>query len=149
MTYSKTRKVSRKPQPTKGWAKKSPGTHQRTVMLRKCGKKCFLGPKKSFPICNKGTCRVNPKGVYSAYIRAREWGKPRYTYKTSKPTHKRQTYSRIATKAKRILKDILKVHLIWMRLQHQSLTRSGTNEKTYNTTASSSSYTGKRQRTRS
>jgi hypothetical protein len=106
MTYSKTRKVSRKSQPTKGWAKKSPGTHQRTVMLRKCGKRCFLGPKKSFPICNKGTCRVNPKGVYSAYIRAREWGKPRYTYKTSKPTHKRQTYSRIATKAKRILKDI-------------------------------------------
>jgi hypothetical protein len=106
MTYSNTRKVSRKSQPTKGWANKSPNTHQRSVMLKKCGRNCFLGPKKSFPICTKGTCRVNRKGVYSAYIRAREWGKPRYTYKSSKPTHKRQTYSRIANKAKRILKEV-------------------------------------------
>ena len=104
MAFSKTRKIRRK-QSTKGWAKKSPNTHQRTVMLKKCGNKCFLGPKKSFPICAKRTCRINRKGVYSAYIRAREWGKPRSTYKTSKPTHNRQTYIRIANKAKRILKN--------------------------------------------
>ena len=37
----------------------------------------FLGPKTpgnkqhpNFPICTKGTCRVNPKGLYAAYIRA-------------------------------------------------------------------------------
>jgi hypothetical protein len=93
-----------KGQPTKGWSKLSPGTHARTVMLKKCGKKCFLGPNKSFPICNKGTCKVNPKGVYSAYIRAREWGKPRSTYKSSKPTHSRKTYKKIQNKAKRILR---------------------------------------------
>ena len=98
-----TRK-NRKGQPTKGWSKMSPGTHARTLMLKKCGKKCFLGPKKSFPICNKGTCKINPKGVYSAYIRAREWGKPRSTYKSSKPKHMRKTYKNIEKKAKRILK---------------------------------------------
>lgn len=54
----------------KGWSKKSPGLHQRTVMLRKCGKKCFLGSKKSFPICNKNTCTINKKGIHAAYIRA-------------------------------------------------------------------------------
>jgi hypothetical protein len=42
-------------------------------MLKHCGRKCFLGPKKSFPICKKNTCKVSSKGVYSAYIRARQY----------------------------------------------------------------------------
>ena len=100
---SKTKK-NRKGQPTKGWSKKSPGTRARTVMMKKCGKKCFLGPKKSFPICNKGTCKINPKGVYSAYIRAREWGKAKSSYKTSKPRHSRKTYKNVERKAKKILR---------------------------------------------
>ena len=89
---------------TKGWANLSPNTHERTRMLNKCGNVCFLGPNKSFPICSKGTCKVNSKGVYSAYIRAKQWGKPRKTYKTSKPTHSYKTYKNIADKAKRILR---------------------------------------------
>tara|TARA_Y100000389_G_scaffold172590_1_gene181098 strand:+ start:642 stop:974 length:333 start_codon:yes stop_codon:yes gene_type:complete len=93
-----------KGQPTKGWSKKSPGTRARSIMLKKCGKKCFLGPKKSFPICNKGTCKINPKGIYSAYIRAREWGKSRSSYKSSKPKHIRKTYKNIERKAKMMLK---------------------------------------------
>ena len=64
----------------KGWSKKSPGDHQRTVMLRKCGKKCFLGSRKSFPICNKNTCTVNKKGIHAAYIRAAQ----RYSMTKSK-----------------------------------------------------------------
>ncbi len=100
---NKTKK-HHKGQPTKGWSKKSPGTHARTVMLKKCGKKCFLGPKKSFPICNKGSCKINPKGAYSAYIRAREWGKAKKTYKTSKPRFSRKTYKNVEKKAKKILK---------------------------------------------
>jgi hypothetical protein len=36
---------------TKGWKKEQPSNHQRTLMLKRCGKKCFLGTKKSFPIC--------------------------------------------------------------------------------------------------
>lgn len=57
----------------RGWSKEKPGFHQRTVMFKKCGKKCFLGSKKSFPICKKNTCKVSKKGVYAAYVRARQY----------------------------------------------------------------------------
>jgi hypothetical protein len=74
-------------------------------MKRKCGKKCFLGPKKSFPVCAKGTCKVNTKGLYAAYVRARQWGKRRSSYKgRSRPTMKQGTYKRVARKAKSMLK---------------------------------------------
>ena len=42
----------------RGWAKSKPGYHQKTVMYKRCGKKCFLGPNKSFPICSKNTCKI-------------------------------------------------------------------------------------------
>ena len=70
---SKTRKNRGRGSATKGWKNEKPGYHQRSVMLKKCGKKCFLGTKKSFPICKKNTCKVSPVGVYSAYIRARQY----------------------------------------------------------------------------
>jgi hypothetical protein len=57
----------------KGWSKSKPSLKQRTAMLKKCGKKCFLGTKKSFPICSKNTCKMNIKGVHAAYARAREY----------------------------------------------------------------------------
>jgi hypothetical protein len=44
-------------------------------MYKKCGKKCFLGSKKSFPICIKNTCKISKKGVYAAYVRSREYRK--------------------------------------------------------------------------
>jgi len=65
----------------RGWKKQSPGLRQRSLMLKKCGKKCFLGTKKSFPICSKNTCKINKKGVYSAYIRARQYSSKGYKYK--------------------------------------------------------------------
>jgi len=68
----KTRKNGRG-SATRGWKNEQPGYCQKTVMLRKCGKKCFLGSKKSFPICKKNTCTISKKGVYSAYIRARQY----------------------------------------------------------------------------
>jgi len=77
----------------KGWSKQQPGAHQRTVMMKKCGKKCFLGPNKTFPICKKNTCKVNKKGVHAAYVRARE-------YMTIRGTRK---YKKIADKAHRML----------------------------------------------
>lgn len=67
---------------TKGWKYEKPGFHQKTVMLRKCGRKCFLGPNKSFPICKKNTCKVSSKGVYSAYIRARQYRTRGRKYRT-------------------------------------------------------------------
>jgi hypothetical protein len=57
----------------KGWSKLKPSSKQRTAMLKKCGNKCFLGTKKTFPICSKNTCKINRKGTYAAYVRAREY----------------------------------------------------------------------------
>ena len=88
------------------WSNISPKGHARTVMKKKCGKKCFLGPKHSFPVCAKGTCNINKKGLWSAYIRAREWGKNPSSYKgRARPRHSRRTYKRIAKTAKRMLKS--------------------------------------------
>lgn len=58
---------------TRGWKNEKPGYKQRTQMMKKCGKKCFLGPNKTYPICKKNTCKISKKGVYSAYIRARQY----------------------------------------------------------------------------
>lgn len=80
---SKTRKNT----PWTGWKKEKPGYHQRTIMRKKCGKKCFLGPDKSFPICTKNTCKINKKGVYAAYIRSRQY-----------------KHTKIANRARKILK---------------------------------------------
>jgi hypothetical protein len=76
-TLRKTRKVK-----GKGWMELKPGYHQKTVMLKKCGKKCFLGPHKSFPICQKNTCRINQKGVHAAYVRARQYRTISSKYRT-------------------------------------------------------------------
>lgn len=86
-------KTRRSKNRTKGWSKQTPNKHQRTVMMKKCGKKCFLGSKKSFPICNKNTCTINKKGLYSAYVRAKE-------YLSIKGTRK---YRDIANKAYRMI----------------------------------------------
>ena len=112
--------------PWAGWGRVAPRGRARTVMLRKCGKKCFLGPRKSFPICSKGTCKVNPKGVYAALIRAREWGKKRSSYKSkskmvtqrwkgrlrrvrmkgSRPRHRRRVYTGVARRANALLRKL-------------------------------------------
>ena len=88
-----TSRKTRKSVPWKGWSKQKPTTHQKTLMMKRCGKKCFLGPNKSFPICKKNTCRISKKGVYAAYVRARE-------YMTRKGSRK---YSSISKKAYRML----------------------------------------------
>lgn len=102
----RTRKIT-----SKGWAKEAPGTHERIVMQKECGSKCFLGPigESCFPICTKGTCKVNKKGVYAAYVRAREYGSPkmkrkRHTkHKLYGHNHSKKLYRRIASKAKTLL----------------------------------------------
>ena len=77
----------------KDWRKQQPGYHDRTVMLRRCGKKCFLGSRKTFPICRRNTCKISKKGLYAAYIRARE-------YMTIK---NRPKYKRISQRAHHLL----------------------------------------------
>jgi hypothetical protein len=79
----------------KGWSRLSPNLKQRTAMLKKCGKKCFLGTKKSFPICTKNTCKINRKGIHAAYVRAREFSGTR--------SKKKNKYTAIAKKAYKML----------------------------------------------
>jgi hypothetical protein len=69
---------------TRGWKSQKPGYHQRTVMLKRCGRKCFLGPGKSYPICTKNTCKVNPKGVYSAFIRSKQYHRANISRRANK-----------------------------------------------------------------
>jgi len=69
---------------TRGWKSQKPGYHQRTVMLKKCGKKCFLGANKSYPICKKNTCKISRVGLQSAYNRARQYHKQTISAKASK-----------------------------------------------------------------
>jgi len=88
-----------------GWRGKSPNKTQRRKMMKRCGKKCFLGPNLSFPICAKGTCRRNKRGIMSAYIRAKQWGKHKSFYKNywGKPRMKRKVYTRAAKKARKLM----------------------------------------------
>ena len=80
---------------TKKWRDMKPSYHQRTVMLRSCGKRCFLGTKKSFPICKKKTCARSRLGILAAFIRAREW---------QSKTGKRK-YKVVASRARRLLRQ--------------------------------------------
>ena len=90
----------------RSWKKDAPNDKERALMLKKCGKKCFLGPGTSFPICTCGTCYVNRRGVQSAYSRAREWAaitaKKKHTSENAKAYRK---YVDVARRAKRILKN--------------------------------------------
>ena len=76
------------------WKYTKPSYHQRTVMLKKCGKKCFLGSKKSFPICSKNTCTPNKNGILAAYKRSRQFRK------------NGSKYYKISKKARTMLKQI-------------------------------------------
>ena len=80
------------------WRTQKPGYHQKTIMLKNCGKKCFLGTKKSFPICKKNTCTISKSGVMAAYKRAREYVS---ISRTKGKSTKR--YSRIANRARKML----------------------------------------------
>ena len=83
------------------WQEQKPGYKQRRIMFEKCGKKCFLGTKSSFPICTKNTCKINREGVMAAYKRAREYMS---ISKKNKSKKKRLTYTRIANRAKKMMK---------------------------------------------
>ena len=100
-----------------GWHSQAPSMHERTVMKKECGSKCFLGPvgESCFPICTKGTCTTNEKGVYAAYVRAREYGSKKMRSKRSKTNkikkhpvyghnHTKKLYQKIASRAKTMLK---------------------------------------------
>tara|TARA_Y100001970_G_C13919518_1_gene692705 strand:- start:313 stop:600 length:288 start_codon:yes stop_codon:yes gene_type:complete len=72
----------KKKSPAKGWAKASPKKgKERELLLKKCGKKCFLRPSNlGFPICLQfnsknynNNCKKDCRGLLAAKIRARQW----------------------------------------------------------------------------
>ena len=113
MALTRRHKTMHKNVPWRGW--KRPGTHARTVMLENCGPKCFAGPtgSKRFPICTAGTCKINDKGLWAAYVRAKEYGsrkmhkKPYITTseerKGRKMRYTKKVYNKIASKSKKML----------------------------------------------
>lgn len=111
-TRKKIKRHMRKKVPWAGWSKQAPSGKARTKMYKKCGKKCFLGTftpgdkqHPDFPICTKNTCKINSKGLYAAYIRAKEWGKKHKTYRgRARPRISQKKYKKIASRAKHMLK---------------------------------------------
>lgn len=98
------KKKTKRNVPWAGWSKISPSAAQKTTMKKKCGRKCFLGPQKSFPVCVKNTCRVSKKGAWAAFVRARAWGNKRSHYKgRSKPRFTRKVYRDVERKAQKII----------------------------------------------
>ena len=88
----------------KSWRKNQPTAHQRTLQMKRCGKKCFLGSKKSFPICDVGTCKPSKGGLMAAYVRAREM--TRRARESTIKKHRASYYYSVAKKAKKLLRKL-------------------------------------------
>lgn len=99
------------------WSASAPkSVGDRAAVLKKCGRKCFLGPGKSFPICARlggaggaagaGTCKIDRHGVQAAYSRAREWASitARKKGTSVKAARAHRKYTAIAKRAKTLLK---------------------------------------------
>ena len=97
-----TSKQKRK-SPSNGWSKMAPKKGKdRNDMLKKCGSKCFLDPKnKKYPICAKGSCKVNKKGLHAAYSRSREWRHEKIASKAKKKLSKKSKSRRRPKKSRR------------------------------------------------
>ncbi len=93
--------------PWSGWGAEAPSARERHAMKRNCPPgKCFLGPGVSFPVCKKGTCDVSSKGLWAAYVRAKQWGGPTKKYRgKAKPRHARRVYTKAARTARRRLQQ--------------------------------------------
>ena len=85
---------------------------ERSALLAKCGRRCFLGPAKSFPICARlgsesgsAACKIDRRGVQAAYIRAREWASitARKKGSSAKAARSHRRYTAIARKARKML----------------------------------------------
>ena len=98
---------------TRKWSRMAPKSiGDRRAVLAKCGRRCFLGPGKSFPICARlgsgsgsGTCKVDRRGVAAAYSRAREWAAITARKKGSsmKAARSHRRYTAVARRARAIL----------------------------------------------
>ena len=88
---------------SRGWSRVAPKTvGERSALMAKCGRRCFLGPGKTFPVCARlgagpGSCKIDRRGVAAAYSRAREWA----SITARKKAHRR--YTAVARRARAIL----------------------------------------------
>ena len=99
------------------WSRVAPKSiGDRRAVLAKCGRRCFLGPGKSFPICARlgsgagsgsgsGACKVDRRGVAAAYSRAREWAviTARKMGSSMKAARSHRRYTAVARRARAIL----------------------------------------------
>jgi hypothetical protein len=99
------------------WSRVAPKTiGERSALLAKCGRRrCFLGSRKTFPICPRlgasgsgsgsRDCKVDRRGVAAAYSRAREWAAitARNKRSSSKAAAAHRKYTAVARRARAIL----------------------------------------------
>ena len=99
-------------QSSRKWSRVAPKTiSDRSAVLSKCGRKCFLGPGKTFPICARlgsgsgsGSCKIDRRGVAAAYSRAREWAAITSRKKrTASGARAYRRYTAVARRARAIL----------------------------------------------
>ncbi len=86
--------------PWAGWV--APSQAERRQLRANCGAKCFMGPGVSFPVCKpttKNGCQIDQKGVWAAYIRAKEFSSPKKTRIATKRRH----YQRIANRSHKLI----------------------------------------------
>ena len=102
------------------WSRRAPKTvGDRRDVLNKCGRRCFLGPSMTFPICARlgsgsgsgtrtKTCKIDRRGVQAAYSRAREWAAITARKKGSsiKSARSHRRYTAVARRAKAILSKL-------------------------------------------
>ena len=94
------------------WSRVAPKTvGERSALLSKCGRRCFLGSRKTFPICPRlgsgsgsRDCKVDRRGVAAAYSRAREWAS--ITARKKKRTSAHRKYTAVVRKARAILSKL-------------------------------------------
>jgi hypothetical protein len=103
---------------TRKWSRDAPkSVGERSAVLSKCGRRCFLGPGKTFPICARlgsgagaragsGTCKVDRRGVAAAYSRAREWAAITARKKGTGAVRAHRRYTAVARRAKAILSKL-------------------------------------------
>ncbi len=91
------------------WSRVAPKTvGERSALLSKCGRRCFLGSRNTFPICPRlgsgsgsGSCKIDRRGVAAAYSRAREWASITARKKRTSAAHRK--YTAVARMARVIL----------------------------------------------
>ena len=95
---------------SRGWSRVAPrSVGERSAVLSKCGRRCFLGPGKTFPICTRlgagsGACKIDRRGVAAAYSRAREWAAITARKKrTASGARAYRRYTAVARRARAIL----------------------------------------------